>query len=223
MRGHRAPVADDRDIRAGAAHVHREQRRRAQHPAQHSGGRDPRGGTGQQRVDRHPRGFARGHHAAVRFRHQQPRARQASGEKALHLCDVSRHRAPRVGVEQRRRGALVLGLLRPDLMRQHDIHPGRGCRDRLCGLQFVRGVAVRVKEADGDRGGPGDLRGAGRLRHVLQPDRRRSTDPSASIRSSISYRRAAAGMSGAARVANRSVGRSRRRRATPRMSRNPRW
>ena len=172
MRHHRALAADQRDVRAGAAHVHGQQIGLVEHRAERGGGGDAGGGAGEQRVDRHARRLARTHHAAIRLGDEQPRFWQLGAEEIVELREIAGHGAACIGVEQGRGGALVFLRLRPDLVREDEIEIGERRADRLRRRDLMGGIAVGVQEADRDGCGTRRDRSARGLHGLLGAERR---------------------------------------------------
>ena len=93
-----------------------------------------------------------GHHAAGRLHDRERCALQPDPvEAGADAVDVRRHQRPHVGVDHRRRRALVLALLAQDLARERDRRLGELLREDLADALLVLGVEVGVEEADGDR------------------------------------------------------------------------
>ncbi len=120
---------------------------------------DARGRARLERVDG-PRGRVRGgHRAARRLQHRERRRDAGRVEPAAEVGDVAPHQRRDVGVDDRRRGALVLLLLAHDLARERD-------RDaRAAPRAGSRRAAARARG--------GGARAAGRRR----PTRRRPREP----------------------------------------------
>ena len=76
-------------------------------------------------------------------------------EPAPDVADVAAHQRADVGVDHGRRRALVLPLLAQDLARERHGDSGELLAQDGADLLLVRGGAVGVQEADGDRLDPG--------------------------------------------------------------------
>ena len=99
-------------------------------------------------MDGEAHGLVEAHRPAVRLRNQQPDLGQLDLEELPELGEISDHGRPGICIQESGIGALVLSLLRPDLVREHEL--GRRkmlLYDRPCPL-LVDGVAVGMQEAD---------------------------------------------------------------------------
>ena len=77
------------------------------------------------------------------------------------------HAAPDVGVDHRRRGALVLPVLSGDSVRHRNLAFEPGGAELLLRRQLVRRVGVGIQEGDGDAGYALRLEGRDSLAHIL--------------------------------------------------------
>ena len=111
----------------------------------------------------------------------------ASAQRSRERLEIAREDRPEIGVDRRRRGALVLAELGRDLVRGDDPRAGQAApqlvRDRL----LVARVAEREEQADGDR-----LRvDCGQRVEVERPQHAVRPDPLVARRSSARAGRAA--------------------------------
>ena len=93
----------------------------------------------------------RGGDAAAGLHHEEPPGIVERPERLLEPPEVVAHRGHHVGVDDGRRGALVLADDGRDLRREADRDLRRLLADDLGGALLVRRVDVGVQEADGDR------------------------------------------------------------------------
>ena len=92
-----------------------------------------------------------GHHAARRLHDRERCVLQPDPvEAGADAVDVRRHQRTHVGVDHRRRRALVLALLAQDLARERDRRLGKLLGEDLADALLVLGVEVGVEEADRD-------------------------------------------------------------------------
>ena len=75
----------------------------------------------------------------------------ASARAARERGEVGAQQRREGGVELGRGGALVLAERAHDLVRERDVHAGQPVAQRRAECALVRGMAVGVQEADGDR------------------------------------------------------------------------
>ncbi len=80
-------------------------------------------------------------------RHRQPRGHAALRKRA----QVARHNRAEVRIDRRRRRSLVLAELGRDLVRRNDVRLRQPTAYLGCDRALVRGVPVRVEEADRHR------------------------------------------------------------------------
>ncbi len=151
----RRPVAHEADVRAGPAHVVRDEVGQARMTAEetrltHSAGR-PR----HDRPDRQAARRVHRHHAAARA-HREHAVRVARLEQALlEVAEVALHQRLQVRVEDRGREPLELPILGDDIERERGGDGGQAPPEKLSELSLVSRIGVCVQETDRDRLGAG--------------------------------------------------------------------
>src|SRR5690606_33299680 len=92
-------------------------------------------------------------------------------QSALQVGQVALDDRGYKGVDDGGGGALVLPVLRVDLVRERDRYTGQHLADDGRGLPLVLRVQVGVKEADGDRLHPLLAERRGRVTHAVRVER----------------------------------------------------
>jgi hypothetical protein len=155
---------DQGDVRRGAAHVEADDIGEAGRGGQHAGPDDPSGRPGQRRPDGLDTGPGRGDVALVRLHDAQVGAADA----AVELAEIAVHDRHEVGVDGRGRRPLELAVLGQKPAGDGEQQagpfelPGHGL--------LVRGIGIRMEEADGDGLRPGPLDLLDDLADLSQPD-----------------------------------------------------
>ncbi len=115
----------------------------------------PRGGSGGGAREQRQRGargdLGRRGDAAVGLHHQQRARERELGEAAREGVQIARDDRPDVGVEHRRRRAVVVADLRQQIARRRDVGAGHQLGDEVTGAPLVSGLGGRVHERDRDR------------------------------------------------------------------------
>ncbi len=147
-----SPSSIERSLGGGPAHVERDRVRRcrAGAPAPCTP-TTPAAGPEFDDVHRLLDGGLDGGQAAVRLHQQERRAEPVSTARATSAVEVSLDDRPDIGVDDRRRGPLVLLDLRQHLRAEAQGELRRHCAGDLLDELLVRRVGVGVNETDRDR------------------------------------------------------------------------
>ena len=163
------------------------------HPA---GGDDARRRPRLEREDRPLLRVVGGHDAAGRLHDLERPVEPDPVEAGPDPVDVRRHQRPHVGVDDGRRGALVLALLAQDLARERDVRLRQLLGEDRAEALLVLGVEVGVQEADRHGLDAGRAQAGGERAALLLVERRgrrcRPRRRARSARSGGAARRAAA-------------------------------
>ena len=140
-------VADQRDVRAGAAHVERDDVRDAGEPRHVDRADRAGGGAGQRGADRHvPRARNR-HQPAGRLVDAECRLRRGLGEAIGEFAEIAVHHRLQIGIEHRGREPLVLAEFRLHLGRDREVHVRKCGGERVADHCLVRGIEEREQQA----------------------------------------------------------------------------
>ena len=167
----RPAVFDERELRGRAAHVEGDQIAMAGQLAVDC--RHQRAGR-RARFD-HPHGVALhrggGRDAAGRLHHEQPPAIPALAQRRLQSVQVRAHRRHDVPVHDGRRRALVLTERRRDFVGERHRDVRRFLGRQLSQAPLVRGIEIRVEQADRERRDPARDQRADRAPRIVFVER----------------------------------------------------
>ena len=144
-------VDDQADIRAGAAHVERDQVVAVEQSRRITAARDTAGGTRQHAAGGHARRFDDRRDTAMRLDDQDRPAIARLDKPLFQPAQIARQRRPDIGVHHRRRDAVELLDLREHFGRQRHICIGHRIRERDRRFAFVPRIAVGVQVAHRNR------------------------------------------------------------------------
>ena len=176
----RAPIDDQRNVGAGAAHVERDQIALADQPGRVDAAGDPARRPGQHGARRQPARLGDRRHPAMRLDDQGGPHIPGFGEPLFEAGEIARHGRPDIGIDHGRRDPLEFLDLRQHLGRQRDISRRQLVFDCRARRLLVARVAPCVQVAHRHRLDPlglqdRDRRGrASRDRAASRPGRRRA-------------------------------------------------
>ena len=147
----RFAILDQRDVRGGAADVHREEVREACLNSYPQRARDATGRAGHQQVHRILFGRRRRGETAVRSQDRQLHVLGGFVELGAQVLDVALDARTYVGIRDRGDGALVFLHLRHDFRRQRHRHARQLFVRDLADALLVAVVGERVDQRDGQR------------------------------------------------------------------------
>ena len=140
-------AADQRDVRAGAAHVERDDIRNTGEPRHVDRADRAGGGAGERGADRHmPRARNR-HQAAGGLVDAECRLRRGLGEAIGEFAEVAVHHRLEIGIEHRGGEPLVLAEFRLHLGRDREVHVRVCGGERVADHCLVRGIEEGEEQA----------------------------------------------------------------------------
>jgi hypothetical protein len=142
--------AHQNDIAARAADLHGDEIGRTDRFAEELQRAPTRRGTGQQQRHRTVAQLRHGHHAAIALDEQHRRAQSQLTQACIEGTKIGKRSRRDIGVQNSRRGALVLADDRRDFTR-HRYEATGEVLHRLGRRVFMPGVREAVEQADGDR------------------------------------------------------------------------
>ena len=144
-------VLDDADLEGRAAHVGGDHVGVAHQVTQRLGPDHAGGWAALDHADGAVGGFLGRQQPAIALHDHDRPAIAAAGELRLQVGQITAGNAAGIGVDDRRRAALVFARDRRDFARQGDIGFGRDPPDDVARLPFVLGIVEGPEEGDSDR------------------------------------------------------------------------